>query len=109
MKNEAPIGMPCSNETLSNPLFTPKNGESIYINDLFVGTFVENLTDYLPGEDEDWRKVNLMFKPFGIFVFSPNSSISYWAKRKVFNRRFGTVNQILVKDITGDDLVWINT
>lgn len=86
------------------------NGQTIYYKDNFAGYFVENLTDYFPSETPDWRKTQLTNGPIGEHKFEGINCLPYkiYGRRKVFSIEFGSVNQILVKNLTGDDLVWIN-
>jgi hypothetical protein len=69
----------------------------------FLGFFIDNLTDNLPGDDNEGE-----FEPLGEHKFFGNSlPFKYYGRRKVYNERFGSVNQLLV--ITIDkSLVWIN-
>jgi len=85
------------------------NGRSIYIDNKFAGEFVENLTDYI-GETLEWRQKQLSKGPIGEHKFEGINCLPYkiYGRRKVFSIEHGSVNQILVKNLTGDDLVWIN-
>lgn len=82
---------------------------SIFMDNEFVGGFVENLTDYT-NESPERRKIQLVNGPIGEHKFEGINCLPYkiYGRRKVFSIEFGSVNQILVKNLTGDDLVWIN-
>ena len=84
-------------------------GESIFIDNEFVGFFVENLTDYI-NLTLEWRQKQLSKGPIGEHKFEGINCLPYkiYGRRKVFSIKHGSVNQILVKNLTGDDLVWIN-
>lgn len=84
-------------------------GRGIYIDGTFAGEFVENLTDYID-ESPEWRQTQLANGPIGEYKFEGINCLPYkiYGRRKVFSIEFGSVNQILTRNLTNDDLVWVN-
>ena len=84
-------------------------GEPVYIDDKFSGYYIDKLTDFLFGEGIKFRQDMIKSGPIDSYFDKTITSIRFiYGRRKVFSVDFGTVEQILVLNITGDDLVWIN-
>lgn len=81
---------------------------------LFIGEFVENLTN---GPTNECNPNKIPFGKIGAIFPSTNldpfqkeiaDSRPYYGVRTVWHHEHGTVEQVLVEDILGEDLVWIN-
>lgn len=84
-------------------------GEPVYIDNKFAGYYVDKLTDFLFGEGIKFRQ-DLINRDHidRIFDKTINSTYSIYGRRTVFSVEFGSIEQVLVLNLTHDDLVWIN-
>ncbi len=84
-------------------------GERVFINGRFAGLYLLNLTDYDQYSDKETRDILLNNGPISsIFDYTINTNRLIYMRRTVFSVDFGIVNQVLVANLTHDDLVWIN-
>ena len=83
-------------------------GQSVFIGNKFAGDYILNLTDYDRSSSEETRKILIKQTPYKRKLFGNGFETEFYSVRSVFNTEFGTIKQVLVLNITGDDLVWIN-
>jgi hypothetical protein len=97
------------------PLTEVPTNQEIYSEDgKFLGKGIEELTDDLDGNNQEYYQKLKNSGPIGKWEFTPNALVScpttYYAQRTVFSKRFGCkVVQILTKCHFDDDMVWLNT
>lgn len=84
-------------------------GYSVYIDNKFAGYYVDKLTDFLFGEGIKFRQDMINCGHIDrIFDKTINSTYSIYGRRIVFSVEFGSIEQVLVLNLTHDDLIWIN-
>lgn len=85
-------------------------GESVYCAETgkFLGSFVNELTDYINGETFEFCQKQKKFGPISDSHNVGSQKYKCYSSRKVFSFRFGTVKQILTENGIDGELVWIN-